>query len=109
MPRDPGAPTASGLAPSAPSDPAVPVWTRYPRYPGYTPRRDGGLGAYETVLARAGFAPVAGIDEAGPGAGAGPLVAAAVGLAPACIRRIPGPAPSKLPTPQAPDEAHPHG
>ena len=50
----------------------------YPRYPGYTPRRDGGLGAYEVVLGRAGFAPVAGIDEAGRGACAGPLVVAAV-------------------------------
>src|SRR5712691_4986823 len=106
MTRDPGAPTASGLAPSAPSDPAVPVWTRYPRYPGYTPRRDGGLGAYETVLGRAGFAPVAGIDEAGRGACAGPLVVAAVVLDPACIRRMPGLADSKLLTPQAREEAY---
>src|SRR6266851_2546260 len=106
MTRDPGVPTASGLAPSAPSDPAVPVWTRYPRYPGYTPRRDGGLGAYETVLARAGFAPVAGIDEAGRGACAGPLVVAAVVLDPACIRRMPGLADSKLLTPQAREEAY---
>src|SRR5690349_18094257 len=40
-------------------------------------RRDTGLGAYEAALARAGFRLVAGADEAGRGACAGPLVAAA--------------------------------
>jgi ribonuclease HII len=49
---------------------------------GYTPRRDGGLAGYERVLTRAGLAPVAGIDEAGRGACAGPLVVAAVTLNP---------------------------
>jgi ribonuclease HII len=52
------------------------------RLPGYTPRRDGSLTGYERVLARAGLAPVAGIDEAGRGACAGPLVVAAVTLNP---------------------------
>jgi len=47
---------------------------------GYTPRRSGGLAGYERVLARAGLGPVAGIDEAGRGACAGPLVVAAVVL-----------------------------
>jgi ribonuclease HII len=78
----------------------------YPRYPGYTPRRDAGLAAYETVLARAGFAPVAGIDEAGRGASAGPLVVAAVVLDPGCIRRIRGLADSKLLTPAAREDAY---
>jgi ribonuclease HII len=50
------------------------------RHPGFTPRRDCGLTGYERVLARAGFSPVAGIDEAGRGACAGPLVVAAVAL-----------------------------
>ncbi|MGO8882655.1 MAG: ribonuclease HII [Streptosporangiaceae bacterium] len=50
------------------------------RPPGYTPRRDAGLARYERVLARAGLSPVAGIDEAGRGACAGPLVVAAVAL-----------------------------
>ena len=59
------------------------------RHPGYTPRRGNGLTGYERVLARAGLAPVAGIDEAGRGACAGPLVVAAVTLDP---RRRPGPA-----------------
>jgi ribonuclease HII len=52
------------------------------RHPGYTPRRESGLAGYERVLARAGLAPVAGIDEAGRGACAGPLVVAAVTLNP---------------------------
>jgi ribonuclease HII len=47
---------------------------------GYTPRRGGGLTGYERVLARAGLGPVAGIDEAGRGACAGPLVVAAVAI-----------------------------
>lgn len=40
-------------------------------------RRDVGLSAYESALGRAGFARVAGADEAGRGACAGPLVVAA--------------------------------
>jgi ribonuclease HII len=52
------------------------------RHPGYTPRRGCGLTGYERVLVRAGLAPVAGIDEAGRGACAGPLVVAAVTLNP---------------------------
>jgi len=58
------------------------------------------------VLARAGFAPVAGIDEAGRGACAGPLVVAAVVLDPARIRRIRGLADSKLLTALAREEAY---
>jgi ribonuclease HII len=106
MTRDSARPAADGLDPSFHSGPVAPVWTRYPRYPAYTPRRDGGLGAYEAVLARAGFAPVAGIDEAGRGACAGPLVVAAVVLDPASIRRMPGLADSKLLTPQVREEVY---
>jgi ribonuclease HII len=84
MIRDPGALAHSDLP------------SHYPRYAGYTPRRDGGLAAYEAVLGRAGFAPVAGIDEAGRGACAGPLVVAAVVLDPASIKRVRGLADSKL-------------
>jgi len=40
-------------------------------------RRDSGLYGYERALGRAGFVKVAGADEAGRGACAGPLVAAA--------------------------------
>jgi ribonuclease HII len=54
----------------------------------YTPRRDCGLTAYERVLARAGLSPVAGIDEAGRGACAGPLVVAAVSLRPSRVSRL---------------------
>jgi ribonuclease HII len=67
----------------------------------YTPRPSAGLAAYENALARAGLAPVAGIDEAGRGACAGPLVVAAVVLDAAAIRRIRGLADSKLLTPAA--------
>jgi ribonuclease HII len=55
---------------------------------GYTPRRDVGLSAYERVLGRAGLAPVAGIDEAGRGPCAGPLVVAAVILRPSRIAKL---------------------
>ncbi|MGO9778585.1 MAG: ribonuclease HII [Streptosporangiaceae bacterium] len=70
------------------------------RHSGHTPRRNAGLAAYENVLARAGLSPVAGVDEAGRGACAGPLVVAAVVLDCATIRRIPGLADSKLLTPE---------
>lgn len=43
-------------------------------------RRDSGLYGLERALGRAGLAPVAGADEAGRGACAGPLVAAACAL-----------------------------
>ena len=58
------------------------------RHPGLTPRRTAGLTGYERVLARAGLSPVAGIDEAGRGACAGPLVVAAVILDPGKLSRI---------------------
>lgn len=45
-------------------------------------RRDGDIYARERALDRRGFGPVAGADEAGRGACAGPLVAAAVVLSP---------------------------
>ncbi|WP_166375916.1 ribonuclease HII [Aeromicrobium phragmitis] len=63
---------------------------------GPTIRRDAGLYGYERALARRGLAPVAGVDEAGRGACAGPLVAAAVILE----RPIDGLADSKLLTPK---------
>lgn len=74
--------------------------------PGYTPRRSAGLAAYENVLARAGLAPVAGIDEAGRGACAGPLVVAAVVLDRAGVRRLPGVADSKSLSPVAREAAY---
>jgi ribonuclease HII len=64
-------------------------------------RRDSGLYAYERTLARAGFAPVAGTDEAGRGACAGPLVVAAAVLAPDRHGEVPGLADSKQLTPAA--------
>jgi ribonuclease HII len=76
------------------------------RHTGHTPRRNAGLAAYENVLARAGLAPVAGVDEAGRGACAGPLVIAAVVLDNATIRRMPGLADSKLLTPEEREDAY---
>ncbi len=63
---------------------------------GTTVRRDAGLYGYERALARSGLAPVAGADEAGRGACAGPLVAAAVILPPGRRGEVPGLADSKL-------------
>jgi ribonuclease HII len=74
--------------------------------PSFTPRRDAGLAAYENALARAGLAPVAGIDEAGRGACAGPLVVAAVVLDKASIKRLPGLVDSKLLTPAVRETAY---
>ena len=76
------------------------------RHPGYTPRRAAGLTGYERVLARAGLSPVAGIDEAGRGACAGPLVVAAVVLDPRKLSGLSGVADSKTLTAAAREEAY---
>ena len=64
-------------------------------------RRDTGLSAYEAALARAGFDVVAGADEAGRGACAGPLVVAACVLPRGRRGEIEGLTDSKLVTPAA--------
>lgn len=64
-------------------------------------RQDGGIWAYESALARAGFSCVAGADEAGRGACAGPLVVAACVLSPKLRVRLDGLTDSKLLTPAA--------
>jgi ribonuclease HII len=104
MKRHSGAPTARRMV--SPRPPGLTAVGSLPRYSGYTPRRDAGLGAYEAVLARAGFTPVAGIDEAGRGACAGPLVVAAVVLEHASIRQLPGLADSKLLSAPAREDAY---
>jgi ribonuclease HII len=63
---------------------------------GLTVRRDAGLYGYERALRRAGLEPIAGVDEAGRGACAGPLVAAAVLLPDGKRGQVPGLADSKL-------------
>jgi ribonuclease HII len=73
--------------------------TSLPR--GSTVRRDAGLYGYERALRRAGLAPIAGVDEAGRGACAGPLVAAAVILREGAGGEIRGLADSKLLTAKA--------
>ena len=64
-------------------------------------RREAGMYAYEASLRRGGFDLIAGADEAGRGACAGPLVAGAVILRPGRSGEIPGLADSKLLTPLA--------
>ena len=59
-------------------------------------KRTSGIYGYERALKRAGFDPVAGADEAGRGACAGPLVAAAAILSDAKSRQIEGLKDSKL-------------
>jgi len=73
--------------------------TAQPR--GLTVRRDAGIYGYERALRRAGLDPVAGVDEAGRGACAGPLVAAAVVLPDGRRGLVPGLADSKLLTARA--------
>src|SRR3954467_3356223 len=68
---------------------------------GATIRRDAGLYGYERALRRAGLAPVAGVDEAGRGACAGPLVAAAAILPEGKAGLVPELADSKLLTAKA--------
>ena len=69
-------------------------------------RSENGLWAYERVLQRNGFPLVAGADEAGRGACAGPLVAAAVVLPPGRRGEVPGLADSKLLTEAAREAAY---
>jgi ribonuclease HII len=69
-------------------------------------RRENGLWAFEKVLQRCGFPQVAGADEAGRGACAGPLVVAAVVLPAGARGQVPGLADSKLLTAAAREAAY---
>lgn len=69
-------------------------------------RSESGLWAYERVLQRSGFPLVAGADEAGRGACAGPLVVAAVILPPGRPGEVSGLADSKLLTERAREAAY---
>jgi ribonuclease HII len=80
--------------------------TRLP--PGATVRRDAGLYGYERALRRAGMELVAGVDEAGRGACAGPLVAGAAILKPGKAGEISGLADSKLLTEKARERCYAH-
>jgi ribonuclease HII len=68
----------------------------------------GNLYTYERSLAKAGLEPVAGADEAGRGACAGPLVVGAVVLAAGRRGQVPGLADSKLLTPAARERVYAH-
>ena len=75
---------------------------------GSTVRRDAGLYGYERALRRVGIEPIAGVDEAGRGACAGPLVAAAAILPPGKAGVIPGLADSKLLTAASRERVYDH-
>ncbi|HEU0090457.1 MAG TPA: ribonuclease HII [Pseudonocardiaceae bacterium] len=70
-----------------------------PRPPRAVVRRDGGIWTLQAVLHRRGLGPVAGVDEAGRGACAGPLVVAACVLRLADAAVLAGLTDSKLLTP----------
>ena len=69
-------------------------------------RSDGGLWCYERALRRVGFSHVAGVDEAGRGACAGPLVVASVVLPEGKRGEVPGLADSKLLTAEQREAAY---
>lgn len=69
-------------------------------------RSEHGLWAFERVLQKHGFVHVAGADEAGRGACAGPLVVAACILPPGRRGEVPGLADSKLLTEKAREAAY---
>lgn len=75
---------------------------------GLTVRRDAGLYGYERALRRVGLAPIAGVDEAGRGACAGPLVAGAAILPEGARGVIPGLRDSKLLTEAARERCYDH-
>jgi ribonuclease HII len=75
---------------------------------GSTVRRDAGIYGYERALRRHGIEPIAGVDEAGRGACAGPLVAGAAILPSGKAGIIPGLADSKLLTEKARERCYAH-
>ena len=84
-----------------------------PRPPSHLPngpavRRDAGLYGYERALRRVGIDPIAGVDEAGRGACAGPLVAGAAILPAGKAGIVPGLADSKLLTEKARERCYDH-
>ena len=72
----------------------------------FTPRRDTGLYGFERALEHGGFSAVAGVDEAGRGACAGPLVVGAVILPTRRRHWIDGLTDSKLLTPRRREEIY---
>src|SRR3954465_14250085 len=73
---------------------------------GATVRKDAGLYGYERALRRHGIEPIAGVDEAGRGACAGPLVAGACILPSGKAGVVPGLAGSKLLTEKARERSY---
>ncbi len=87
---------------SAPRGPVLPPAWR----PGRAVVRRSGTWTLQNTLARHGLGPVAGVDEAGRGACAGPLVVAACVLRDGDAKALDGLTDSKLLTPAAREEFH---
>jgi ribonuclease HII len=85
---------------------SVPAAPGAPGRPRPTDEAPDDLWAMERSLRRRGFVAIAGADEAGRGACAGPLVAAACVLPPGRRGRVPGLADSKLLTPATREEVY---
>ncbi|WP_441953675.1 ribonuclease HII [Nocardia sp. 2TAF39] len=83
----------------------VPIGNGWP--PRVVMRRAGGLRTLEAALIRSGLGPVAGVDEAGRGPCAGPLVVAACLLAPKAYDKLAGLDDSKKLTEAAREELYP--
>ncbi len=83
----------------------VPVGNGWP--PRVVMRRAGGLRTLEAALIRSGLGPVAGVDEAGRGPCAGPLVVAACLLAPKAYDKLAGLDDSKKLTEATREELYP--
>ncbi|MFB9908090.1 ribonuclease HII [Allokutzneria oryzae] len=77
-----------------------------PRPPRAVVRSSSGTWALQSALDRKGLGPVAGVDEAGRGACAGPLVVASCVLRPGDVRRLEGLNDSKLMTSAARDRMY---
>ncbi len=100
-------PRRGGRLPARRKKAALPVREPLPLAPPpAVVRSDSGLWAYERALRRVGFRHVAGVDEAGRGACAGPLVIAAVVLPEGRRGEIPGLADSKLLSPEQREAAY---
>jgi ribonuclease HII len=97
----PARPALPRTGPRRPARPALPPELRPARA---VVRRSAGSWTLQTTLHRHGLGPVAGVDEAGRGACAGPLVVAACVLRPGDAKRLDGLTDSKLLTPAARDE-----
>jgi ribonuclease HII len=96
--------TPAGRRPARPRRPAGPILPPELRPARAVVRRSAGTWTLQTTLDRHGLGPVAGVDEAGRGACAGPLVVASCVLRSGDAKRLAGLTDSKLLTAAAREE-----